>query len=243
MPEELNAHVPKTTPINWGVRDLRNYVGREERRLMDEELYPHQKDEMGVVPDHLIRAGKAAASVGAMNALGGAAGTLYNAATSGGMEAAPAGVAESVSEAASLAGKAGKDVLLGPFTLPGAARESFEMHRNAVEKDLNADTAQEVAEARAQMSRAGYNLGSKALGAVLPGRSIVKQYRNPGRQTAETAAKRLAKAKRKQDRKEKDLPLIESYLKRPINDRISASRAVDEGEGERSFQISFAPGG
>jgi hypothetical protein len=89
----------------------------------------------------------------------------------------------------------------------------------------------------------GINLGFSLLGAGRTIKDAVGQYRDPGRQTAETAAKRLAKAKRKRDRREKDMSLLEGYLYRPFRDASEAQTAVDEGEKEDEFEVAFAPGG
>jgi hypothetical protein len=209
----LSATVPKDVSVNWTARDLRPYLeGEEEKELVEGELLPHQKYDLGVIPRHGRRALQAGTIAGS---IGGGIG-LVSSITDG------ASAAESLRQAAQAAGSAAQSAGTTALFPVKDIQEGIERYQ-----DTNRKEAIEPALAGRQTSKG-------ILGILAPIRNALDRYRRPGKETAETAARRLAKAQRKRDRRENDVSFIEGYLKRPLLDRARAKRSVkDQGDAYR----------
>jgi hypothetical protein len=197
MPEpEKDVEVPEGISMNMTARDLRPYMGEDAKKMVQEELIGPQQYEMGVVPKHLTRAGAQAATSGTASALMGAG------------------------SAASAAYETGVDVLTAP------ARPDKLVNKADRISDL-LDTAGDSRLPRKVTENALMNAGKNFGGvlhmtsnAVAPLADTYRAYKYPSSQAAETAAKRIAKAKRKKQRRQKEMPSSMSEGLSSLHDRF-----------------------
>lgn len=199
--------VPEGIRMNLTARDLRPHLSSDAEELVTDELIGPQHYQMGVAPKHVSRAAGDAATGGIGTMLFGA-GSALSSAYEMGMDAltAPA----------------------RPDRLSSRYKDIKDLLATARRKDLpRKKTEEALTEAGSEMGTLAHMAGH----AVAPAFDLYKEYKHPESQAAETAAKRIAKAKRKRERRTREDSLgassaLYDRLVRPMKENARISRSV-----------------
>lgn len=191
---EKDVRVPQDVGMNFTARDLRPHLSTEAKELVTEELLGPQQYQMGVVPKHLMRAGAEAGIMGGSSALFGAGNAL------------------------SAAYDTGKRVLTAPAR-PDRLTEEAQKITDYLDTAGDANLPKEVTEQA--LGNAGQSMGRlfrATSNAVAPLADAYREYRYPASGAAETAARRVAKARRKRDRRQQSGLSLRDRFVRPFKE-------------------------
>lgn len=204
MPDNSpDVEVPRNPGMNLMARDLSPYYSGDAEDLVKEELIGPRHYRMGVVPSHLTRAAKAGAMSGIMS-----------------------GAMEGTGAAASAAYDAGIGTLMAPVRPDKLVSQTKDVRRLLNRASSPEATQEQASEA---LSGAGQSFGklvSQMGDFVSPYSKAYREYRYPASTDAEAAAKRLAKAKRKKNRREADSVSLYDRFVKPFKEDARISRRV-----------------
>lgn len=217
MPDQpKDVSVPQDVEPNLTFRDLRPYYRDNEKELVQDELIGPQQYQMGVVPKHISRAGKSAAGAGTVGA-------------AVGLPASDVGLSALM---------AGTRTLTAPIR-PDRVVTQAQTAQNAL-GDVGTTVSEGEEAPKEEEDGQGFLNAVKQIGSVYgklkdtvaPYAHAYREYNYAPAQAAETAAKRLAKARRKKKRRESDGMSLRERFVQPIRDNRAISRRIKKQMGK-----------